>query len=161
MTVAKHLEVFHDYVDKLKVRDEDVGMRLFVQSLVGEPMKSFQSLAVASIDSWVMLRDWFNATWKESRHGPQALPPDLHKIPVDYMDFLPRYNGENGAIPDERLDAFHDYMDKLNVQFEDVQMRLFVQSLEGEPKKHFRDLAVGSITSWHILESWFHETWGG
>ena len=63
MTAAEHLEVFYDYVDELNVQDEDVGMRLFVQSLVGEPMKSFQSLATTSIHSWVMLEDWFNATW--------------------------------------------------------------------------------------------------
>jgi len=51
-------------------------------------------------------------------------------------------------------------MDDMNIQHEDVYMRLFVQSLEGEPRKSFRSLAVGSITSWQVLENWFHIAWG-
>ena len=51
-------------------------------------------------------------------------------------------------------------MDDLNVQHENVYMRLFVQSLEGEPSKSFRSLAVGSINTWQALESWFHIAWG-
>ena len=51
-------------------------------------------------------------------------------------------------------------MDDLNIQHEDVYLRLFVQSLEGEPRKSFRNLAVGSIATWRALESWFHTAWG-
>ena len=47
-------------------------------------------------------------------------------------------------------------MDDLNIQHEDVYMRLFVQSLEGEPRKSFRSLAVASINSWEMLENWFN-----
>ena len=31
---------------------------------------------------------------------------------------------------------------------------------EGEPRKSFRNLAVGSIATWQALESWFHIAWG-
>ena len=71
MTADEHLDVFYAYINKLNVQGEDVGIRLFVQSLVGEPMKSFQSLAIASIHSWVMLEDWFNATWVRRGDNPK------------------------------------------------------------------------------------------
>ncbi len=51
-------------------------------------------------------------------------------------------------------------MDDLNIQHEDVYMRLFVQSLEGEPRKSFRILAVAFIKSWEMLENWFNIAWG-
>ena len=51
-------------------------------------------------------------------------------------------------------------MDDLNIQHEDVYMRLFIQSLEGEPRKSFRSLVVASINSWEMLENWFNIAWG-
>ena len=98
--------------------------------------------------------------WEENRHGPLALPPNLHPIPDNYLKLLPRYDAEKRIKADEHLDAFQNYMDDLNIQHEDVYLRLFVQSLEGEPRKSFRNLAVGSIAMWQALESWFHIAWG-
>ena len=98
--------------------------------------------------------------WAENRHEPLALPQYLHPIPDNYLKLFPRYNLEKKVKADEHLDAFQNYMDDLNIQHEDVYMRLFVQSLEGEPRKSFRSLVVGSITSWEMLENWFHRAWG-
>ena len=97
--------------------------------------------------------------WEENRHGPLSLPPYLHEILDNYLKLLPRYDSEKKIKADEHLDAFQNYMDDLNIQHEDVYMRLFVQYLEGEPRKSFRSLAVGSITSWKVLENWFHIAW--
>src|SRR5271156_5174201 len=85
--------------------------------------------------------------WEEKRLGPLALPPYLHEIPDNYLKLLPRYDSEKKIKADEHLDAFLNYMDDLNIVHQDVFMRLFVQSLEGEPRKSFRSLDVCSITS--------------
>ena len=98
--------------------------------------------------------------WEGNRHGPLALPPHLHEAPDNYLKLLPRYDAERKIKADEHLDAFQNYMEDLNIQHEDIYMRLFVQSLEGEPRKSFRNLASGSINTWEALESWFYIAWG-
>ena len=98
--------------------------------------------------------------WQENHFGPLALPPYLHDIPDNYLKLLPRYDSEKKIKADEHLDAFLNYMDDLNIVHRDVFMRLFVQSLEGEPRKSFKSLAPNSIASWDDLENWFHIAWG-
>ena len=71
--------------------------------------------------------------WEENSHGPLALPPFLHQILDNYLKLLPRYDAEKKVKADEHLDAFQNYMDDLNIQHEDIYMKLFMQSLEGEP----------------------------
>ena len=93
-------------------------------------------------------------------YKPLVLPPMLHPFPEHYLDLLPRYNGEQKITAQQYLDSFHNYMEDLNVQFEDVYMRLFVQSLAGEPMKSFQSLPISSIYSWEMLEGWFYTTWG-
>ena len=75
--------------------------------------------------------------WELARNGPLALPPLLHPVPENYLKLLPKYNSEINIDAEEHLDAFQNYMDDLKVEHEDVYMRLFVQSLEGEPRKSF------------------------
>ena len=94
-----------------------------------------------------------------SQQGPLELPPMFHPIPEHYLELLPRYNGEQEMTADEHLDAFVAYINKLNIQGEDVGMRLFVQSLVGETMKSFQSLAIASIHSWVMLEDWFNATW--
>ncbi len=97
--------------------------------------------------------------WTMAQHKPLVFPHTLHLIPEYYLELLPRYNGEKEIIADKHLDAFHNYMEDLNVQFEDVYMRLFIQSLVGEPMRSFRSLPISSIYSWEMLEDWFDTTW--
>ncbi len=52
-------------------------------------------------------------------------------------------------------------MDDLNIKYEEVCMRLFVESLVVEPMKSFHSLAVASIHSLEILGGWFVGAWGG
>ena len=81
------------------------------------------------------------------QYRPLVLPPMLHQLPEHYLDLLPRYNGKQKMTAQQYLDSFHDYMESLNVQFEDVYMRLFIQSLVGKPMKNFQSLDIASIHS--------------
>ena len=44
---------------------------------------------------------------------------------------IPRFQGEEWEVPTEHLLEFHDYMHRLQVVHEDVQIQLFYFSLEG------------------------------
>jgi uncharacterized small protein (DUF1192 family) len=58
------------------------------------------------------------------------------------------------------LASFYSYADNLNIENEDVWMRVFVQSLDGEVRKWFRGLAPGSITGIEALDNVFLRQWG-
>ena len=56
--------------------------------------------------------------------------------------------------------AFYSYADNQNIEHEDVWMRLFVQSLDGEAHKWFRSLPTGSIAGIEALDELFLRQWG-
>ena len=45
------------------------------------------------------------------------------------------------------------------VDYEDVKMRLFAQSLSGEAKKWYKDLPAGSIKKFAAFQTTFLDTW--
>jgi hypothetical protein len=51
-------------------------------------------------------------------------------------------------------------LDNLFVEHDDVFMRLFVQTLEGDVRKWFRGLPHASINTWKVLETTFMRQWG-
>jgi hypothetical protein len=53
------------------------------------------------------------------------------------MKYFPRYNGEGDVIVEEHLVSFYSFTDNFNIDYTDVWMRLFVQSLDGEVRKWF------------------------
>ena len=70
------------------------------------------------------------------------------------MKYLPKFTREGtGLTVEEHLAAF--YADNQNIEHEDVWTRLFVQSMDGEARKWFRDLLVGSIVGIEALDEAF------
>lgn len=53
-----------------------------------------------------------------------------------------------------------DFADNMNIEHENVYMRLFVQSLEGNVRIWFRKLRPNSIRSWNELTTIFKNQWG-
>jgi hypothetical protein len=51
--------------------------------------------------------------------------------------------------------AFQDFIENLFVEHDDVFMRLFIHTLEGDTRKWLRDILITSINSWQALESTF------
>jgi hypothetical protein len=96
-----------------------------------------------------------------ARYAPLFLPHPMNPLPAgDYLKCMPKFAGEGDINEEEHLAAFYSYADKLNIENEDVWMRVFVQSLDGEVRKWFRGLAPGSIAGIEALDSVFLRQWG-
>jgi hypothetical protein len=96
-----------------------------------------------------------------TRYAPLVLPHPMNPLPAgDYLKYMPKFTGEGDITAEEHLAAFYSYADNLNIENEDVWMRVFVQSLDGEVRKWFRGLAPGSIAGIEALDSAFLRQWG-
>jgi hypothetical protein len=85
----------------------------------------------------------------------------MNPIPAgDYLKYMPKFTGEGDVTAEEHLASFYSYADNLNIENEDVWMRVFIQSLDGEVRKWFRGLAPGSIAWIEALDSVFLRQWG-
>ena len=54
---------------------------------------------------------------------------------------------------------FEDFVELEEVDYVDVKMRLFAQSLSGEAKKWFKYLSAGSILNFQSFQNAFLERW--
>jgi hypothetical protein len=96
-----------------------------------------------------------------ARYAPLVLPVGLHALPTTYyMKYLPRYNGEGDVTAEEHLVSFYSFADNFNIDYADVWMRLFVQSLDGEVRKWFWGLPPASIADIEALDEAFIKQWG-
>ena len=96
-----------------------------------------------------------------AKYAPLILPHPMNPLPAgDYLKYMPKFTGEGDITAEEHLVAFYSYADNLNIGDEDVWMRVFVQSLDGEVRKWFRGLAPGSIAGIEALDSVFLRKWG-
>jgi hypothetical protein len=96
-----------------------------------------------------------------ARYAPLILPQPMNALPVgDYLKYMPKFTGEEDITAEEHLATFYSYADNLNIENEDVWMRVFVQSLDGEARKWFRGLTPGSIAGIEALDDAFLRHWG-
>ena len=73
---------------------------------------------------------------------------------------MPKFTGTEGVIAEEHLESFYSYADNLDISEDDVWMRVFVQSLDGEARKWFRELPHRSIVDIEALDDVFLKHWG-
>jgi len=96
-----------------------------------------------------------------ARYGPLVLPVPLNPMPVgEYHKYMPKFTGTEGVTTEEHLEAFYSYGDNLDIGENDVWMRVFVQSFDGEARKWFRELPKRSITDIEALDDAFLKQWG-
>jgi hypothetical protein len=82
-----------------------------------------------------------------ARYAPLVFPNPLFAMPTgDYQKYMPKFSGVEEVTTEEHLELFYSYADNLNITYEHVWMRVFVQSLDGEARRWFRELTPGSIT---------------
>ena len=77
--------------------------------------------------------------------APLHLPPLLHDLPQNYSQRISLFDGEGDVTAKQHVAKFEDFIDLEEVDYPDVKMRLFAQSLSGEAKKWLKDLPNGSI----------------
>jgi glycosidase len=96
-----------------------------------------------------------------ARYSLLLLPHPMNALPAgDYLKYMPKFTGEEDTTVEEHLATFYSYADNLNIENEDVWMRVFVQSLDGEVRKWFRGLIPGSIARIEALHDVFLRQWG-
>jgi hypothetical protein len=92
----------------------------------------------------------------DARYSPLVLPRPMNSLPIgDYLKYMPMFIGEEDIAAEEHLATFYSYADNLNIENEDVWMRVLVQSLDGEAKKWFRSLSPRSIVGIESLDDAF------
>ena len=69
------------------------------------------------------------------------------------------YDGDGNFTARKHVDRFEDFVNLEKVDHDDVEMRLFAQSLSGEAKKWFRDLPGRSIATFKYFKNSFLEMW--
>jgi hypothetical protein len=90
------------------------------------------------------------------RYSPLLLPQPMNALPAgDYLKYMPKFTGEEDITTEEHLAAFYNYADNLNIENEDVWMRVFVQILGGEARKWFKGLTPESISGIEALDDVF------
>jgi hypothetical protein len=97
--------------------------------------------------------------WDINRYKPLKFPSFLHDLPPKIFKYLPIFNGEDDVTTEKHMETFEHFTDCLDIQHEDVFMRMFTHSLVGEVKIWFRDLPVESITSWTDFHDVFLYKW--
>jgi hypothetical protein len=78
--------------------------------------------------------------WVTAIYGPLNLPQHVHDLPKNSLNILPKYDGEKTHSVEEHIESFQYFIHNLFVENNDVFMRLFVQNVEGDVKKWFREL---------------------
>jgi hypothetical protein len=95
------------------------------------------------------------AATMESIFDPPVLPAQLHDLPWEYNLRIKLYDVEGSVLAQKHLDWFNDFINLEEVDFADVKMRLFAQSLAGEVRKWFRSLPTTSIINFETFETSF------
>ena len=96
-----------------------------------------------------------------ARYGPLVLPTPLNAMPIgEYQKYMLKFTGTEGVTAEEHLESFYSYADNLDISEVDVWMRFFVQSLDGEARKWFRELTPRSIEDIEALDDVFLKHWG-
>jgi hypothetical protein len=96
-----------------------------------------------------------------ARYAPLILPHLVNALPVgEYLKYMPKFTGEEDITAEEHLAAIYSYAGNISIDNEDVWMRLFVHSLDGEARKWFRGLTLGSIVGIEALDDVFLRHWG-
>ena len=78
-----------------------------------------------------------------------AVPDFPNNVPTmdQWGDFLPIFRGDGHDHQAQHLIEFHQYMDQLDIHHEDVLLKMFMYSLEGNARQWYRSLPISSISS--------------
>jgi hypothetical protein len=88
-----------------------------------------------------------------------TVPGFPHPVPhlTEWGDFLPIFRERKEDNPAEHLIKFHECMDLLDLQHEDVRMKMFMHSLDGDARKWYFSLPPSSISSLKEFHRVFNE----
>ena len=92
----------------------------------------------------------------KTRNAPLMLPNPLAAMPTeDCLKYMPKFTREGDFTAEEHLDDFYSYAENINIEQEDVWTRVFVQILDGQDRKWFKELPAGSVVGIEALDDVF------
>ena len=94
-----------------------------------------------------------------TRFSPLHLHVVLHDLPQNYSHRISLFDGEGGITAKQHVAKFEYFVDSKEVNYMDVKMRLFAQSLSREAKKWFKYLPTASIFTFQAFQNAFLEIW--
>jgi hypothetical protein len=95
------------------------------------------------------------------RFAPLILPQPLNALlEYGYLKQLPKFTSEGDITAEGHLEDFYSFIDNHAIENEDVWMRIFVHSVDGEARKWFRALPLRSIDGIEALDEAFLKNWG-
>ena len=94
-----------------------------------------------------------------TKFAPLCFPSLLHDLPQNYSQRISLFDGEGDITAKQHVAKFEDFVDLEEVDYVDVKMRLFNQSLSGEAKKWFKYLPATSILTFQAFQNAFLERW--
>jgi hypothetical protein len=96
-----------------------------------------------------------------NRYAPLVFPNPLSAMPtVDYQKYMPKFTGSGDYTVEEHIESFYAYAKNINISEEDVWTRIFVQSLDGQARKWFKELPANSVAGIEQLNEVFLKHWG-
>jgi hypothetical protein len=84
----------------------------------------------------------------------------LYDLPQNYCQRIKLYDAEGNISTQKHLDWFNDFVNLEEVDYVDVKMRLFEQSLSEEVRKWFKSLPPARIQDLFAFETSFINRWG-
>jgi hypothetical protein len=85
----------------------------------------------------------------QERYNPLKLPSILHDFPLKHYKYLPRFYGElDGKSVEKHIQVLDNFIERFEIEHDDVPMRAFSQSLQGDAKAWFIHLQPQLISSW-------------
>lgn len=97
----------------------------------------------------------------KDRYRPLILPNTFHDFPLKHYKYLPKFVGEPDNIAAEKhIQAFKHFIDIFEVEHDDVYLRNFSQSLQGDAKERFIHLDPELVGLWEELSDIFSEILG-
>lgn len=94
-----------------------------------------------------------------NKYAPLVLPGQLHDLPQDYQSKIQLFDATGLYTTQQHVNIMNDYFELHEIDDADVRMRLFAQTLAGEVRTWFRNLAAGSITDMKNFHRMFIERW--
>ena len=89
-----------------------------------------------------------------------AFPNYPHDLPArKWLKCIPLFAGKSGESIKDHLDKCLQVVWEFNVEHEDVVMRMFVSTLEGEARTWYKSLLDASIDRCESLQENFIERW--
>jgi hypothetical protein len=96
-----------------------------------------------------------------ARYAPLVLPQPMNALPAtEYLKYMPQFTREGDMTAEEHLSSFYRFAEIQAIENEDVWMRVFVQSLDGDARDWFKDFPPRSVDEIDALDDSFLRHWG-